>query len=228
MLVVDAVHDRYYRDDFHSGFVQIVYCLQFHVEQVADFAVRVGGVADAVELQIRIAHSGFGGLLGEFQTLREFDSVGCGLHAVVSHFAGVAHGIQEIRRQRRLAARELHRHLTPRLDRDRVVEHRLDVFPAQFVDEADLVRVHEAGIAHHVAAVGEVDGQHRTASVLHRGRPVVMQLLVVVGANVAARETLLRDARKIRCQWTSRLRSGREWDSLSPSKSCRRAPRSAL
>ena len=43
----------------------------------------------------------------------------------------------------------------------------LDFFPGQFVDEADLVGVHEAGIAHHVAAVGEVDGQHRSAAVLH-------------------------------------------------------------
>jgi hypothetical protein len=55
----------------------------------------------------------------------------------------------------------------------------------------DLVRVHEAGVAHHVAAVGEVDGQHRAAAVLHGGAAVVVQLLVVVRADVAAREHFL-------------------------------------
>jgi hypothetical protein len=58
------------------------------------------------------------------------------------------------------------------------------------VDEADLVGVHEAGVAHHVAAVGEVDGEHRAAAVGDGGRPVVVQLLVVVGADVAAGEDL--------------------------------------
>ena len=56
--------------------------------------------------------------------------------------------------------RELHRHLTTRLDGDRVIEHGLDFFPRQFVDVAHLIRVHEAGIAHHVAAIGKVDGQY--------------------------------------------------------------------
>ena len=54
------------------------------------------------------------------------------------------------------------------------------------MDEANLVGVHEAGIAHHVAAVGQIDGQHRSAAVQHRAGAVVMQLLIVVGANVAA------------------------------------------
>ena len=61
----------------------------------------------------------------------------------------------------------------------------------QLVDEADLVGVHEAGVAHHVAAVGQVDRQHRAAAVLDRAAAVVVQLLVVVRADVAAREHLL-------------------------------------
>ena len=60
------------------------------------------------------------------------------------------------------------------------------------MDEADLVGVHEAGIAHHVAAVGEVDGQHRAAAVGHGRGAVVVQLLVVVGADVAAGEALFK------------------------------------
>src|SRR2546422_851175 len=77
---------------------------------------------------------------------------------------------------------------TARLNSDGVVEHLLNFRPRQLMHEADLIGVHEAGVAHHVAAVGQVNGQHRAAAVFHRRRSVVMQLLVVVGANVAARE----------------------------------------
>jgi hypothetical protein len=92
---------------------------------------------------------------------------------------------------RRLAARELHRHLPPRLERDRVVQQRPDVVPRQLVHEPDLVGVHEARVAHHVAAVRQVDRQHRAAAVLDRAAAVVVQLLVVVRLDVAARERLL-------------------------------------
>ena len=56
----------------------------------------------------------------------------------------------------------------------------------QLMHEADLVRVHEARVAHHVAAVGQVDGQNRAAAVLDRAGAVIVQLFVVVGADVAA------------------------------------------
>ena len=134
---------------------------QLDVEQVADQAVRVGRVADAVELQVRVAQARFGRRLREIRALGELDAVGRRLHAVVADLARVAHRVEEVRRERRLAARELHRHLPLRLDRDRVVEQRLDLFPAELVHEPDLVRVHEARVAHHVAAVRQVDRQHR-------------------------------------------------------------------
>ena len=56
------------------------------------------------------------------------------------------------------------------------------------MDEADLIGVHEAGIAHHVATVGEIDGEHRSAAVQHGAAAMVMELLVIVGADVAAGE----------------------------------------
>ena len=205
--------------------MQVVDGLQLHVEQVADFAVGVGGVADAVELQIRITHAGFDCLLGELETLGEFNSVGRGLHAVVSDFAGVADGVQEVRRQRRLAAGELHAHLATRLDGDGVVEHRLDFFPGQFVHEADLVGVHEAGIAHHVAAVGEIDGQHRAAAVLHGRRAVVVQLLVVVGLDVAAGENVFEMLREFGVNRHHIFEVAVLWGTPSPSESCHRVRR---
>ena len=164
--------------------------LQLDVEEVADQPVRVRGVADAVELQVGVAEPGLGRGLRELLVLREFDAVGRRLDAVVADLLRIADRVEEVRRQRRLAARELHRHLPLRLDRDGVVEQRLDVFPAQLVDEPDLVRVHEARVAHHVAAVGQVDRQHRTAAVLNGRGPVVVQLFVVVRADVRSREAV--------------------------------------
>ena len=198
LLVVDPVDDGDDRDDVDAGAVQVLDRPELDVEQVADAAMRVGGVADAVELQVGVAETGLGRRLGELGALGELDAVGRRLHAVVADLARVADRVQEVRRHRRLAAGELHRHLAPRLDRDGVVENLLDVFPAQLVDEADLVRVHEARVAHHVAAVGEVHRQHGAAAVEHRRRSVVVQLLVVVRADVAAGERLLEVAEERR------------------------------
>ena len=54
--------------------------------------------------------------------------------------------------------------------------------------EADLVGVHEARIAHHVAAVGQIDRQNRAAAVGDGAGAVVVEVLVVVSADVAAGE----------------------------------------
>ena len=201
LLVVDAVDDRHDRNDVDAVVPQVFDRLQLDVEQVADAAMRVGGVADAVELQIRVAKPRVGRRLRELRALGELDAVCRRLHRVVPDLARVAHGVEEIRRHRRLAARELHRHLPARLDGDRVIENLFDVFPAQLVDETDLVRVHEAGVAHHVAAVRQVDRQHRAAAVLDRAAAVVVELLVVVRGDVAPGEDLLEVLEERRCPW---------------------------
>jgi hypothetical protein len=69
--------------------VQVLDGPQLHVEQIADLAVRVGGVADAVELQVGIAQTGVGGLAAELGALGELDAVGGGLHAGVADLARV-------------------------------------------------------------------------------------------------------------------------------------------
>ena len=61
----------------------------------------------------------------------------------------------------------------------------------QLVNVAHLVGIHEAGIAHHVAAVGEIHRQNGAAAVLDGAAAVVVQTFVVVGRNVAAGEVLL-------------------------------------
>ncbi len=178
--------------------MQVVDGFQLYVEQIADGAMIVGGIANPVELQVGVPHSSFHRLLAEFKALGEFNSVGGGLHAVVSDLAGVANRVQEVRRKSRLATRELHRHLPLGFHGDGVVEHGLDFFPGKFVDIANLIRVHKAGIAHHVAAVGEIDREHGAASIFHRRRSVVMQMFVFVGADVAAGEDFFEVLRKFR------------------------------
>ena len=99
----------------------------------------------------------------------------------------VAHGVEEDRRDRRLAAGELHGHLPPRLDRQRVVQELLHLVERQLVDVTDLIRVHEARVAHHVAAVRQVDRQDRPAPVLDGRRAVIVQR-VGDRIEIAARE----------------------------------------
>ncbi len=76
-------------DDVDAGFVQVVDGLQFHVEQVADLAVRVGGVADAVELEVDVTETRLGSGAAKFLALGKLDAVGGCLHAVITHLAGV-------------------------------------------------------------------------------------------------------------------------------------------
>ena len=46
--------------------------------------------------------------------------------------------------------------------------------------EADLIGVHEARVAHHVAAIGQVNCKDGATSILDRAGAVIMQLLVIM------------------------------------------------
>src|SRR5690606_4071228 len=102
--------------DVDAGAPEVLDGPQLDVEEVADETVRVGRVADAVELEVRVAEAGLGRRAGELGALGELDAVGRGLHRVVADLLRVADRVEEVRRERRLAARELHRHLPTRLD----------------------------------------------------------------------------------------------------------------
>ena len=62
------------------------------------------------------------------------------------------------------------------------------------MDKANLVGVHEAGIAHHVAAIGEIHCENRPAAIENGGRAVLVKIFVVVRRNVAARVLLFDPA----------------------------------
>ena len=57
LIVVDGVDDRDDQADVDAGGVQVLDRAQLHVEQVADLAMGVGLLADAVELQVGDAHA---------------------------------------------------------------------------------------------------------------------------------------------------------------------------
>ena len=65
-MIVHAVDDRRHERDVDSELLHVFDRPKLDVEEIADAAVRVGRVADAVKLQIRVAEAGFGRLLEEF------------------------------------------------------------------------------------------------------------------------------------------------------------------
>src|SRR4029077_13486014 len=179
LVVVHIVDDGDDEDDFDTRFVHVLDGAELHVKEVADLAMAVGVVADSVELQIGVAHTCVESLLAEFLALGELDAVGGGLHAVVTDLAGIGDGVEEERAHGGLTAGELHGHLAARLNLERVVQDFLNFFPAEFVDVADLIGVHETGVAHHVAAVGEFDSENGAAAVANSRRAVLVEVFVV-------------------------------------------------
>jgi hypothetical protein len=53
---------------------------------------------------------------------------------------------------------------------------------------ANLVRIHEARVAHHVAAIRQVDRQHRAAAKLDVRGPVAVDIRIFGSTKVAAKE----------------------------------------
>ena len=175
LVVVDPVDDGHDQHHVDARGVQVVDGLKLHVEQVAHFAVRVGFVRYAIELQVTQSQACALGLLAELRILGEADAVAGALHAEVPDLTRIRDGSQEMWTQRGLPTGELHAELTLWFDRQTAVEDLLDLGPIEFVDEAHLIGIHETGIAHHVAAVRQIDGQDTATTVLDGRSAVVAQ-----------------------------------------------------
>ena len=191
LIVIHSIHKCHHQNDLNAGFVKIIDRAQLHIEKVPDLAMAIGVVSDAVKLQVDEAQAGFSGPPAKLLAFRKLDTVRCGLHAGIPDFSGIRDRVQEIGRERRFAAGKLNRHLPPRLDLDGVIHDLHDLFPGQLVDIAHLVRIHEAGIAHHVAAVRQIDRQDRAAAVPDRTAAVIVKIFIGVCRNVATRKILL-------------------------------------
>jgi len=175
LVVVDRPHDGDDEYDVDPGLVEILDRSELDLEEVGHLPVRIRLLAHAVELQVRDAKSGVGGRASKAGILREAHAVGGRLDAEVAGLARVGHALEKDRRQRRFAARELDRDLAPGPQGHCVVDEFLDVFERQLVNIPHLVGVHEARVAHHVAAVGEVDRQDAAAAVADGGRSVIVK-----------------------------------------------------
>ena len=121
-LVVQPVDDGDHGRDLDARRVHVVDGDLLHVEEVRDLAVGVGLVGHAVELQVGHVEAGLLGLGREIRLQGEAQAVGGRLHHLVADLLRVPAGGEEVRGERRLPARELHRHLPPRLEGDGVVE----------------------------------------------------------------------------------------------------------
>ncbi len=163
--------------DFDTDAGEVLDRSQLHVEQIADAAMLVLLFADAVKLQIDAVLSGCLRGFAKLDVFGEANAVRRREDAIETDLLRVSDGFEVVRRKRRLTAGEENDDLASRFERNRAIENRFRVFERRLVNIANLVCIHEARIAHHVAAVGQVDGQNRAASELDVRSSVMMNVL---------------------------------------------------
>src|SRR5688572_32340369 len=133
--------------------------------------------ADSVKLKIDAMLSRGFCSFAKFDVFGEANAVSRCKNAIETDLLRVSDGFEVVRRERRLTAGEENDHLASWFERNGTVEDRFRVFERRFVNVANLVSVHEARIAHHVAAIGQVYSQHRAAPKLDVRGPMMMHVL---------------------------------------------------
>ena len=186
--VVDAVDDGGHQSGFHADFGHVLDGLQLDVEQIADAAVTVALFAGAVELQVGPVKSRFMGLPGELLALGEANPVGGRQNPIESDLLGVGDGFDEEWGEGGFSSGEEDDHLATRLVGDGAVQNGLDVFKLRLMNIANLIGIHEAGIAHHVASVGQIHRQHSAASELDAGVPMAMDVVIFGATEIPPEE----------------------------------------
>src|SRR5439155_7686486 len=88
--------------------------------------------------------------------------------------------------------------LTLWFERNCAIENCFRVFKGGLVNVSDLICVHEAGIAHHVAAVGKVHRQNGPPAKLDIGGAMVVYCGVFRNAEVAPKEERLNSSQELR------------------------------
>src|SRR5262249_23285093 len=116
VVIVDAIDDRVYKRHFHAGACHVFDRLKLDIKQISDTAMLVLFFSRTIKLQVCAVQSGFFRLSNKIRILSEADAVGRREYAVESDFFRVADCVQEIWRQRRLAAGEQNDDLPARLE----------------------------------------------------------------------------------------------------------------
>jgi hypothetical protein len=65
------------------------------------------------------------------------------------------------------------------------------------VNETNLVCIHEARIAHHVAAIGQVDREHGAPTILDGACTMIVKFLVVMRLNISTRKHIFNVGEKL-------------------------------
>jgi hypothetical protein len=75
------------------------------------------------------------------------------------------------------------------------------------VNIANLIRIHEAGIAHHVTAVGQVDSQNCAATKLDVGRAMMVDVGILGSFKVTTKEERFDalEKRRVSCHHVNKL-----------------------
>src|SRR6185436_4372674 len=159
-VVVDCVDDggNQRNLDPHAG--EVFNRLLLYVKQVADAAVLVLLFADAVKLKIDTVLPRRLGCLTKLKVLGETYAVGGRKNSVEANLLCVSDGFEIVRRKSWFTTGEENNDLALWLKRNRAIQNCFGIFKRRLVNIANLIRVHEAGIAHHVATVGKVDSQN--------------------------------------------------------------------
>src|SRR5262249_28982325 len=185
LVVIDAIYKGCNQNNLNACFVQVIYRTQFHIEEVANLPVAVRVVADPIKLEINVPQPCLGGFATELLTLRELDSVGGSLHRVITHLPRISNRLDKVRRDRWLTPGELNRHLPTRFDGNCVIQNLFDLIHTEFMDKPNLVGVHEAWVTHHVAPVGQINGQHCATAILNRARTMIVEFFIIVSLEIA-------------------------------------------
>src|SRR6185503_2420312 len=134
----------------------------------------------------------------KLEIFSEANTVRRGEYAIETDLLRVSDSIEVVRRERWLTAGEENDDLSSRFERDCTIENRLRIFKRRLVNVTNLVRVHEARVAHHVAAIRQVDSQNCAASKLNIRSAVTMYVFVFGSAEVATKEERLDAPQKFR------------------------------
>src|SRR5665213_2484457 len=108
LLVIDAIDNAGDGNDVHAGFMQVMDGLKLDVERIADLAMRVGCIADAVKLEVGVAKTRLSSSLRKLYGLGKLDAVGRSLNRGVSDLACVSYRVQKVRAERGFTTGELH------------------------------------------------------------------------------------------------------------------------
>ncbi len=184
IAVDDCGHER----NFDTDTRQIFNRSQLHIKEVPDTAMLVLFFADSVELQINAMLAGSFCGFAEFQIFRIANTVRGRKNSVETNLARVINGFEEVRRKRRLAAGEKNNHLALWFEGDSAIKNRFRIFERRLVNIANLICIHEAGIAHHVAAISQVYGQHGAATKFNIGSSVTMNCGILGRAKISSKE----------------------------------------